>query len=407
MTTETPNASFGYANLLVIFSVTLMGVLGVASITPAFPLMSQQLGVPRELISLVVIVFTLPGVILTPFLGVAADRFGRKLILVPSLLLFGVAGYACTFSQPIGLALSASPFLILLLFRVLQGIGAASLGSLNITIIGDLYKHQQLTQKMSYNASVQSVATASYPAIGGFLALFGWFFPFYLPLLAIPIGLLVLFVLRIPKSEEPIQLGLYFRQLGTILRNRRVAGLFAVSTTLFIMLYGAIITYLPFLMAMRFFADPFIAGLVISLISVASAIVAPIVAVISRKIPLKSLLLCAFPFFALSLALIPFSQSLWELLLPVIFFGIAMGLASPTTQTLLVRLAPTENRAAVMSFQGLVLRLGQTLGPLIMAVVLLFWDVPGVYWFGGIIAVCMIPIIYFSIVRGPEKTAHH
>jgi MFS family permease len=138
------------------------------------------------------------------------------------------------------------------------------------------------------------------------------------------------------------------------------------------------------------------------LISVASAIIAPLVAAVTPRIPMKSLLLSAFPFFSLSLALIPFSQSLWTLLIPVIFFGVAMGLAIPTVQTLLVRLAPTENRAAIMSFQGFVLRLGQTLGPLIMTVVLVFWDVPGIYWFGSILALALIPPIYFTIVRAPE-----
>ncbi|MDO8056586.1 MAG: MFS transporter, partial [Candidatus Hermodarchaeota archaeon] len=375
------------ANLLLIFSVTLMAVLGVASITPAFPLMSQQLGIPRELISFVIIVFTLPGVLLTPFLGVAADRFGRKRILVPSLLLFGIAGFLCSFSQALGLVFGVSPFFVLLFFRTLQGVGAASLGSLNITLIGDLYKPHQLTRAMSYNASVQSVATAAYPTIGGFLALFGWFFPFYLPLLAIPIGLLVLFVLKTPVSPERTQIGQYFRQVGIVLHNRKVAGLFAVSTSVFILLYGAIITFLPFFLDIRFLVDSFTAGLVISLISVASAIVAPIVAAVTPKIPMKFLLLIAFPFYIFGLALIPFSQSLVLLLIPVIFFGVAMGLTVPTVQTLLVRLAPTENRAAVMSLQGFVLRLGQTLGPLIMTVVLLFWGVLEIYWFGSILAI--------------------
>jgi MFS family permease len=407
MISDTAKTSVVNVNLLLIFSVTLMAVLGVASITPAFPLMSHELGISRELVSLVIVVFTLPGVIFTPFLGVAADRFGRKRILVPSLLLFGIAGFLCSFSQPLSSVFGTSSFLVLLFFRVLQGIGAASLGSLNVTIIGDLYKHQQLTQAMSYNASVQSIATASYPAIGGFLALFGWFFPFYLPLLAIPIGLLVLFVLKTPAPTGCAYMGEYFRQVGTILRNRKVAGLFAVSTAVFIMLYGAIITYLPFFMTTRFLVDPLTAGLVISLISVASAIIAPMVAAVTPRIPMKILLLFAFPFYSLGLALIPFSQSLWNLLVPIIFFGIAMGLAIPTVQTLLVRLAPTENRAAVMSFQGFVLRLGQTLGPLIMAGVLLFWDVPGIYWFGSLLALIMIPIIYFTVVRGPEEKEPH
>ena len=67
-----------------------MAVLGVASITPAFPKIERELNITEQDAGLLITVFTLPGVFLTPVLGVLADRFGRKQILIPSLLLFGV-----------------------------------------------------------------------------------------------------------------------------------------------------------------------------------------------------------------------------------------------------------------------------------------------------------------------------
>jgi MFS family permease len=385
------------ANLLIIFGTTLIAVMGVASITPAFPSMSIALGVPPGMISLVVIVFTLPGVILTPFLGVAADRYGRNRVLVPSLLLFGIAGFACAFSEPLGLLLGISPFIMLLVLRVFQGVGAASLGSLNVTIIGDLYHRQERTRVMGYNVSVQSIATAGYPAIGGFLALFAWFFPFYLPLLAIPIGLAALLWLTVPRPELVLTLREYFGQIGSILRDKQVAGLFIVSTSLFIMLYGAIITFLPFLVIAVFFVNSFFAGLVVSFISVASAFTAFLVGYLTRRFSMKVLLMTAFPFAALGLFLIPFAPSLLLILIPIGLFGVGMGLAIPTTQNLLVNLAPMENRAAVMTLNGLVLRLGQTLGPLIMAIVLGYLALPGVYFVAALIALALIPTVFLTV----------
>ena len=44
---------------------------------------------------LLITVFTSPGIVMTPLLGVLSDRYGRKKILVPALLLFGIAGGAC------------------------------------------------------------------------------------------------------------------------------------------------------------------------------------------------------------------------------------------------------------------------------------------------------------------------
>jgi MFS transporter, ACDE family, multidrug resistance protein len=109
---------------------------------------------------------------MTPVLGVLPDRYGRKKILVPALLLFGLAGGACAFARG---------FEALLILRFFQGMGAAALGTLNVTVIGDIYEGRERSAALGYNSSVLSFGTASYPAIGGLLATFGWFYPFAFP----------------------------------------------------------------------------------------------------------------------------------------------------------------------------------------------------------------------------------
>jgi ACDE family multidrug resistance protein len=148
-------------NLHVLWGVTLMAVLGVSSVTPAFPRIVQDLGVSSGQVGLLITVFTLPGIVLTPVLGVLSDRYGRKKILVPALLLFGVAGAL------------ARRFELLLALRFFQGMGAAALGTLNVTVIEDMYGGRERSAALGYNSSVLSVGTASYPAIGGALATFG------------------------------------------------------------------------------------------------------------------------------------------------------------------------------------------------------------------------------------------
>ena len=77
------------------------------------------------------------------------------------------------------------------------------MGAMNVTLIGDLlYSERELTAALGYNSSVLNVGTASYPAIGGALATFRWFYPFALPLVAIPIGFLVLFSLNNPEPHN-------------------------------------------------------------------------------------------------------------------------------------------------------------------------------------------------------------
>jgi len=63
-------------NLQIIFGVTLMAVLGVSSIIPAFPTIVEEFNISRTDVGMLIIAFTTPGVVLAPFIGILADRFG-------------------------------------------------------------------------------------------------------------------------------------------------------------------------------------------------------------------------------------------------------------------------------------------------------------------------------------------
>jgi len=73
-------------NVLMIFGITLIAVMGVASISPALPSIQEHFKLEKGQIKWLISVFSLPGFLLSFFLGVMADRFGRKTILIHSLL---------------------------------------------------------------------------------------------------------------------------------------------------------------------------------------------------------------------------------------------------------------------------------------------------------------------------------
>jgi MFS family permease len=74
----------------------------------------------------------------------------------------------------------------------------------------------------------------------------------------------------------------------------------------------------------------------------------------------------AFVLYALSLALVPLATNPWFLVLPAMLFGAGQGINLPSILTLLAGAAPTEQRGLFMSVNGMVLRVGQSLGPLAM-----------------------------------------
>ncbi len=383
-------ARYSDPTLQIIFSITLVAVLGVSSITPAFPSVVRELRISSHSIGLLVTVFTLPGVFLTPLFGVLADRYGRKKILVPALFVFAVAGSWCFWVHDFGL---------LLLLRFLQGIGAAPLGSLNHTVIGDIYSGRERTRALGYNASILSIGTAAYPSIGGALALLGWNYPFLLHLVGIPVALLVWFSLRNPEPPRTEQtLTDYLKATARLVYDRRVLALFTSSTFTFILLYGPYLTYVPLWLAQRFAVSSLWIGLIVSSTSIASGLTATQVGRLSTRFGERTLVRASYLLFAVSLGSIPLLPALGYVLLSTASFGVAMGINTPTVPGLLTALAPQGNRGAFMSLNGMVLRLGQTLGPLLMGGVLILGGMTSVFWGGVVLALIAFVLLHLFLV---------
>ena len=375
-------------NLHVLFAITLMAVLGVTSVTPAFPKIIEAFGITRGQVGLLITMFTLPGIVLTPVLGIMSDRYGRKKILVPALLIFGLAG---------GLAALSTSFGMLLTLRFFQGMGAAALGTLNVTVIGDMYGGRERSAALGYNSSVLSTGTATYPGIGGVLATFGWFYPFLLPLLAIPIAFVVLFSLHNPEPENHQTLKEFFKSVfGNIwprLHNIKILGLLGASLITFIILFGAQLAYFPILMNERFGAPPIIIGTILSGASLTTALTSTQLGRLTGYFNEKSLLKFAFVLYSLALVIASIIPSLWLLLIPAVILGVANGINVPNLFSLLNDVAPSDNRGAFLSINGMMLRLGQTIGPLFMAAIAVPLGLTGAYLAAAAVALAALVMV--------------
>jgi ACDE family multidrug resistance protein len=378
-------------NLLIVFGVTLMAVMGVASISPAFPKIQRELGITPNQVGLLITFFTLPGALLTPIVGVMADRYGRKKILIPSLFLFAIAGTACTFIKD---------FNLLLWMRAVQGIGAAALGSINSTIIGDLYDNKHRIEAMGLNASVLSIGVASYPSIGGAMALIGWNYPFLLSALALPIGILALILLKNPEPRSTQTIKEYLSGTWSHLRNMKIAALFSAGMISFIIMYGAYLTYFTILMGDKFNASSLTIGIIMSVASLSNAITASQLGRIHRRLSMTTILKISFSVYALSMLLVPFMSNLWLLLVPAILSGMANGATLPSIQTSVAEIAPLEYRGAIMSLNNMMLRLGQTLGPPLIGIAYVYGGINATFFAAAGISV-MVPLVatIFGMIR--------
>lgn len=374
-------------NLQIVFCVTLMAIVSVSSIVPVLPDMVRHIqGLTPANVGLVITAFTLPGVLMAPVTGILGDRLGRKAVLVPALFLFGIFGTACFFARDLS---------TLLVLRFVQGLGAGPLGMINLTIIGDLYADRERLTAMGYNGSVLAAGTAAFPAVGGMLALIGWNWPFLLPVLALPLGVVVALRLHAPRPESNQGLGDYLRDSLRGLRHPRVLSLFAVTLLTFIVLYGPIITYLPMLLDQKFGTPAPRIGLIVSFASLVTALAAWRLGHLAARFQPRTLMTSAFFFYIVAMLGVPFMPGEWWVILPILFFGLAQGLNVPTLMATLSGMAPDGQRAVYMAANGMILRLSQTLAPMLMGAVYVGFGLHAVYWTGALCGLCMFLLLPF------------
>ena len=383
-------------NLRVILSVTMVAILPIFSINPTLGTIAQALGVSTQQITLIVTAFLVPVAIGTPIFGFLADRFGKKQILIPSLLLFALGGVLCA---------TAQDFRSLVEWRCLQGLGAASLEAMVVSSLCELYQGKRVTTAMALNASAIGVGSTIYPALGGGLADINWRLPFLLSLLAVPVAVFVLFKLKLPTQTaklENINFKTYVGNVGNSIRHRQVIGLLFLVISLFAIQFGAFYTFTPVLAATVMNAPASAIGIIFSGNSIALAIVALLVGLFATKLSELKLIKISLVIFAISLLLIFNTSKLSLLLIPSMLIGAVEGMAFPSIQALLAKFAPEGYRAGFMSMNVSVQAFGRALGPILGAIALQFGGMPAIFYGGAALTLVIIVVFHFLMI--PRRT---
>jgi EmrB/QacA subfamily drug resistance transporter len=137
--------------------------------------------------------FLLTSTVTMPLWGRLSDLLGRRPVFLTGLSLFllgsALSGAAQDMGQLIG-------------FRMLQGLGAGSLMTLGMTIVGELFGLEQRARMQGYVSGVWGVASLLGPLLGGLLTdHVSWRWVFYINL---PFGALAMLLLRgaLPDGER-------------------------------------------------------------------------------------------------------------------------------------------------------------------------------------------------------------
>jgi MFS transporter, DHA2 family, multidrug resistance protein len=172
-----------------VMAATVMQTLDSTIANVALPHMQGALSAAQDQIGWVLTSYILASAITIPLAGWLANAFGKRRILLVSIVLFTGASLLC------GLATSLPE---IVLFRFLQGAGGAALVPLSQAVLFDINEPHNFGRAMAIWAGAAQVGSIAGPALGGWLTeSLDWRWVFYINL---PIGVLA-FIGFLPLRE--------------------------------------------------------------------------------------------------------------------------------------------------------------------------------------------------------------
>jgi len=187
----TKPAGWALALTSVAFFMTALDTLVVIT---ALPKIHADLGGSVSTLEWTVNAYTLTlaaGIITAAALG---DRFGRRRMYVAGLLLFTAASAACALAPSAGVLIGA---------RAIQGLGAALITPLSLTILASAFPAERRGTVVGIMGAIGGLAIAGGPLVGGAVVDgLGWHWIFWLN---VPIGLAAAYLAmsRLPESRGP------------------------------------------------------------------------------------------------------------------------------------------------------------------------------------------------------------
>ncbi|MEK3764365.1 MFS transporter [Solibacillus sp. FSL K6-4121] len=168
--------------------------LGIGLVIPVLPTLMNELQISGTVVGYLTAAFAIAQLIVSPLAGKAVDKYGRKIMIVLGLFIFGISEFLFGLGKTIE---------VLFISRVLGGISAAFIMPAVTAFIADITTMETRSKALGYMSAAISTGFIIGPGIGGFLADFGTRVPFYFAgALGTTAAILSIILLREPERNE-------------------------------------------------------------------------------------------------------------------------------------------------------------------------------------------------------------
>ncbi len=157
-----------------LFVGVLMAALDIAIVGPALPSIRAEFGLDARQAAWIFTIYVLCNLVSTPLMARLSDMFGRRLLYVSDVALFGAGSFLVAMSPT---------FAVLMLGRAVQGLGAGGIFPVASAVIGDTFPAEKRGSALGLIGAVFGIAFLLGPLLAGvILSVLSWHWLFLINL---------------------------------------------------------------------------------------------------------------------------------------------------------------------------------------------------------------------------------
>lgn len=357
-------------DLLALASIPLVMTLGNSMLIPVLPTLEKVLAITQLQSSLIITIYSVVAIILIPIAGYLSDKFGRKKIIIPSLMITAIGGGIAAFAS----WQITEPYLWIMVGRLLQGVGAAGAFPVTIPTVGDMYPDEEDASKgLGIIETANTFGKVLSPIIGASLALVIWFLPFiFVPIFSIVSILLVIFLVKVPKQNQRTKpkFARFFKNIKAVFKKngRWLVAVFIIGGLNMFVLFGYQFHFSN-LLEKHYQIEGVLKGLILAipLIILCLASYFSSKKIGDNKQLMKWLIFSGNLMIGVPLLFITNGISLWLIICLLSIASLGIGVSLPSLDTLITKGVEKKIRGTIASLYSSMRFLGVASGPPIVA----------------------------------------
>ena len=369
--------------------VTSFGAHIVATNLPSY---AETVGAGAFMIGLLIAGYDFAELFAKPVAGLIADRRGMKTTLLAGILIFMLGSLLFLVIDP----------KLLLLVRFIQGLGAAALSTVSITLVAKLFTTDRGKAFGIYNA-LKGMGYVIAPALGGYLIHARDFSMIFIASAAVgALALVLSFLLpgdrakgqRLEDDDDEMTL----RQYLLIFKDPHLLPIYGVIV-INMFLVGILFGFLPvYLHSIGF--TPLQSGMTVAIGTASYLLVQPLAGHIADTFPIRTTVLAGLLIAAVAIGAVTFTSGA-VLIVVVILAGIGVGTVWTNSDALVSSMAARNAMGASMGAAQSFKELGDMVGPLLVGLITQYFGVRVGFVTCGALALLFLSLL--AMLRTEEQ----